>query len=78
VNKPILPSQSEPAVSPATWLVSAGRPSEPGAPLNPPLVPASNFILGSSRAYSRDDATPAWEAFETVVGGLEPRPSSKR
>jgi cystathionine gamma-synthase len=34
-------------------------------------VPASNFILGSHRAYARDDATPTWEAFETVVGGLE-------
>lgn len=58
-------------VSPATWLISAGRPSDPGAPLNSPLIPASNFVLGSSRAYARDDATPAWEAFETVVGGLE-------
>jgi cystathionine gamma-synthase len=63
--------QSDPVNSFATWLISAGRPSEVGAPLNAPLVPASNFILGSSRAYSRDDATPAWEAFETVVGGLE-------
>ncbi|MBX3357251.1 MAG: PLP-dependent transferase [Phycisphaeraceae bacterium] len=34
-------------------------------------MPASNFVLGGPRAYSRDDATPAWEAFETVVGGLE-------
>lgn len=59
------------SISPATWLVAAGRPTDPGEPLNVPLVPASNFILGSARAYSRDDATPAWEAFETVVGGLE-------
>jgi cystathionine gamma-synthase len=50
-------------MSPATWLISAGRPSDPGAPLNSPLVPASNFVLGSNRAYARDDATPAWEAF---------------
>lgn len=60
-----------PGVSPATWLIAAGRPTEKGEPLNPPLVPASNFLLGSSRAYARDDANPAWEAFETVVGGLE-------
>ena len=61
----------EASVSPATWLISAGRPSEVGQPLNTPLVPASNYVLGSSRAYSRDDATPAWEAFEAVVGGIE-------
>jgi cystathionine gamma-synthase len=28
-----------------SWLVAAGRPSEPGDPLNAPLVPASNFLL---------------------------------
>ena len=32
---------------------------------------ASNFELGSERAYSRDDATPTWEAFEELLGGLE-------
>jgi cystathionine gamma-synthase len=64
-------AHAEPSVAPATWLISAGRPSAVGDPLNAPLVPASNFLLGSSRAYARDDATPTWEAFETVVGGLE-------
>lgn len=54
-----------------SWLVSAGRSSEPGAPLNVPLVPASNFILGTERGYSRDDGTPTWEALEEIVGGLE-------
>jgi len=54
-----------------SWLVSAGRASEPGAPLNVPLVPASNFILGTERGYSRDDGTPTWEALEEIVGGLE-------
>ena len=58
-------------IKPESWLVSAGRASEPGAPLNVPLVPASNFILGSERGYSRDDGTPTWEALEEVVGGLE-------
>jgi cystathionine gamma-synthase len=58
-------------IKPESWVVSAGRESDPGAPLNVPLVPASNFILGSGRAYSRDDATPTWEALEEVVGGLE-------
>lgn len=54
-----------------SWLVAAGRASEPGAPLNVPLVPASNFVLGAGRAYSRDDGTPTWEALEELVGGLE-------
>lgn len=54
-----------------SWLVSAGRDSVPGAPLNVPPVPASNFILGGRREYSRDDGTPIWEALEEVVGGLE-------
>lgn len=58
-------------IRPASWLVSAGRPSGPGAPLNAPLVPASNFVLGGERGYSRDDGTPTWEALEDVVGGLE-------
>lgn len=55
----------------ASLLVSAGRDRQPGAPLNRPLVPASNFVLGTERAYSRDDGTPTWEALEEVVGALE-------
>lgn len=54
-----------------SWLVAAGRTSEPGAPLNVPLIPASNFILGGERTYSRGDGTPTWEALEEIVGGLE-------
>ncbi|MEW6319467.1 MAG: PLP-dependent transferase [Acidobacteriota bacterium] len=54
-----------------SWLVSAGRDRRPGSPLNVPPVPASNFVLGDSRAYSRDDGTPGWEALEDIVGGLE-------
>jgi len=58
-------------LSRASWLVSAGRPEQPGAPLNTPLVPASNYLLGAGREYSRDGGTPTWEALETIVGGLE-------
>src|SRR5437763_9151731 len=58
-------------IKPESWLVSAGRASEPGAPLNVPLIPASNFIIGSGREYSRDDGTPTWETLEEIVGGLE-------
>lgn len=54
-----------------SWLVSAGRDRSPGSPLNVPPIPASNFVLGDVRAYSRDDATPGWEALEQIVGGLE-------
>lgn len=58
-------------LKPDSWLVTAGRSSEPGSPLNVPLVPASNFIIGGKREYSRDDGTPTWEALEQLVGGLE-------
>lgn len=54
-----------------SWLVSAGRASQPGDPLNVPLVPASNFLIGVGRDYARDGGTPTWEALEEVVGGLE-------
>jgi len=54
-----------------SWLVSAGRDRRPGSPLNVPPWPASNFLLGERRAYSRDDGTPGWEALEEIVGGLE-------
>ena len=56
---------------PESWLVAAGRASEPGAPLNVPLIPASNFIIGGDREYARDDGTPTWEALEDLVSGLE-------
>src|SRR5947207_9719415 len=52
-------------------LVSAGRDRRPGSPLNVPPCPASNFVLGEGRAYSRDDGTAGWEALEEIVGGLE-------
>src|SRR3954469_18219598 len=54
-----------------SWLISAGRDRHPGSQLNVPPVPASNFVLGERRAYSRDDGTPGCEALEEVVGGLE-------
>jgi cystathionine gamma-synthase len=61
----------KPEIKPESWIVAAGRTSEAGSPLNVPLVPASNFIIGSGREYSRDDGTPTWEALEELVGGLE-------
>jgi cystathionine gamma-synthase len=64
-------SMSPEGLHPESWLVAAGRPSQAGAPLNVPLVPASTFLLGDRLEYSRDDGTPTWEALEEVMGGLE-------
>ena len=59
-------------VAPETWAIVGGRGHDhPGAPLNVPMMPASNFIHGTERTYSRNEATEGWEAFEAVVGGLE-------
>src|ERR1700716_4133651 len=54
-----------------SWLVSAGRDRRPGAPLNVPPCPASNFVLGARRAYARDDGTSGWAPVEEIGGGLE-------
>ena len=66
---------------PETAVICAGRPGHAaGGPLNTPVVLASNFRAGAmaapgigqdSRAYSRTDATPTWEALETAVGQVE-------
>ena len=66
---------------PETAVICAGRPGHAaGGPLNVPVVLASNFQAGitaapgtgeDSRAYSRTDATPTWEALETAVGQVE-------
>jgi cystathionine gamma-synthase len=34
-------------------------------------VAASNYVLGSERIYSRNEATEGWESFEAMLGGLE-------
>ena len=71
------PDDQPPALHPETALICAGRPDHAaGGPLNVPIVLASNFQAGAgagedSRAYSRTDATPGWEALEAVVGQLE-------
>jgi cystathionine gamma-synthase len=56
---------------PNTWLATAGRPTEAGAPLNVPPMLASNFELGGEREYARNEGTPTWEALEELIGGLE-------
>ena len=59
------------SLQPDSLVVTSGRDDRISAPLNVPLVPASNYILGGSVGYSRDDATPTWDALESIVGGLE-------
>ncbi len=58
-------------LQPDSLVVTRGRDSSVSAPLNVPLVPASNYILGGKYGYSRDDATPTWEALEEIIGSLE-------
>ncbi|MEM7296717.1 MAG: PLP-dependent transferase [Bacteroidota bacterium] len=55
----------------ASWLVNAGRKKEAGQSLNIPPILASNFILGGSNEYSRNEGTSAWSALEEIVGGME-------
>jgi cystathionine gamma-synthase len=77
------PDQPAPSAGlhPETAVICAGRPGHAaGGPLNAPVVLASNFHADTtaapgteedSRAYSRTDATPTWEALETAVGQVE-------
>jgi cystathionine gamma-synthase len=56
-------------LSPATLAVTAGRPSDVGDPLNPPIVLASNFRGGPE--YARTHGTSTWAALEQAVGALD-------
>ncbi len=59
-------------VTAETWLIVGGRPPVvPGEPLNTPVIGVSTYTLGGERIYSRNEGTPAWEAFEALLGGLE-------
>ena len=67
---------ASPLPRPDTVAVTAGRPRrDPGAPLNTPIVLASNFHAGGSaddvNEYVRDGGTATWHALEDVVGALE-------
>jgi cystathionine gamma-synthase len=74
---PDVQSAAPGGLRPETAVICAGRPGHAAsAPLNVPVVLASNFHSGAgtgedSRAYSRTDATPTWEALETAVGQVE-------
>jgi len=69
-------SQRPDDLSPATLVVSAGRPAPTqGAPVNPPLVLSSTFVSQGVPApgealYGRMDAA-TWHPFEEALGTLE-------
>ncbi len=54
-----------------TVAVTAGRPDQPGEPLNVAIHPTSNYLQGGEREYSRGDGTPTIDAFEAAIGALE-------
>ena len=64
-----------PQVEPETWAVMAGRAApSAGTPLNVPPVLASNFELGSGRAYSlipaRANGQPAFGSYVRGPDGV--------
>lgn len=59
------------ALHPDTWLISQGRPTELGGPLNWPPIMASNFRLPHERYYNRTEGTETQNALETLLGGVE-------
>ena len=57
---------------PESIVVSAGRPQQPGAPLNAPVVLAAPLRHGGGEnRYAREDVTETVAAFETAMGALE-------
>ncbi len=62
----------DPKLHPDSIVVSAGRPHEPGAPLNAPIVLAAPYRHDpDANRYARHDVTPTLAAFEAVVGELD-------
>ena len=57
-------------MNPDTIAVTTGRPHGEGAPLNHPIVLASNF-RGEEGVYSRTHGTAGWIGLEEAVGALE-------
>lgn len=53
-----------------TQAIALGRPHDPDAPLNVPIIPATMFLAGPGPGYSRA-GNDTWSAFESVVGTLE-------
>ncbi len=61
-----------PKQHPESIVVSAGRPHEPGGPVNTPIVPAAPYRHdGADNRYARHDVSPTVASFEAVLGELE-------
>ncbi len=58
-------------VSVESFLIAGGRDRSPGAPLNSPPTPASNFYLPHDRIYARAEQTETVEHLEELLGGLD-------
>src|SRR4051794_23031384 len=57
---------------PESVVVAAGRPAEPGSPLNTPIIPVAPYRHGDGdNRYARHDLSPTVTAFEAAVGALE-------
>jgi cystathionine gamma-synthase len=57
---------------PESIVVAAGRPSEPGAPLNTPIVPVSAYRHApADNFYARHQVAPTVAAFEAIMSELE-------
>jgi cystathionine gamma-synthase len=57
---------------PESIVVAAGRPQEPGAPLNTPIVPVSAYRhTPEENYYAREDVAPTLAAFEEILGALD-------
>ena len=54
-----------------TLAITAGRPHQPGQPINTPITLASSYTSGAGPEYVRGDSTPTWESLELAVGALE-------
>lgn len=67
------PPAESPSPRAATLAVTAGRPRDPGEPINPPVVLSSIYHpdAGEPPAYARSEGNPTWAALEDAVGALE-------
>jgi cystathionine gamma-synthase len=65
------PLALDPAWSPETVAVLAGRPArDPGAPMNPPIALSSTYIQDALLEYGRD-GNAGWSALEAALGALD-------
>jgi cystathionine gamma-synthase len=60
------------ALEPDSVVVAAGRPHDPGAPINPPVVLSSTYrSTGEVNAYFRAEGNDTLAALESALGALE-------